>query len=157
MRQVIAGNYPSWFDPDKQVHQSHFCASHRFPGHLLLVARTSVVNSAKGDLGSEGFTLRGMNGIRVLLEGERVMSFFARVAHVIAPKRSTKGTYIRRPQNWTRPKTQDMKPVLDNLEFRQTVSDSFFVSLHVAGVSLLGNIAAEKARDPFGLTNTEGI
>src|SRR5262245_36141446 len=41
--------------------------------------------------------------------------------------------------------------------YRQTVSDTFFVALTAAGVSLLGGIAGEKARDPFGLTNTQDI
>jgi hypothetical protein len=62
--------------------------------------------------------------------------------------------FSRRRQQWTRPKHADRKlPALDLLEYRQTVSDTFFVSLQAAGVSLLGAIAVERARDPFGLTN----
>jgi hypothetical protein len=62
--------------------------------------------------------------------------------------------FSRRRQQWTRPKHPDRKlPALDALEYRQTVSDTFFVTLQAAGVSLLGAIAVEKARDPFGLTN----
>jgi hypothetical protein len=64
------------------------------------------------------------------------------------------GTCCVGNQNWTRPKPKERTlPALELLEYRQTVSDTFFVSLQAAGVSLLGAIAAEKARDPFGLTN----
>jgi hypothetical protein len=81
------------------------------------------------------------------------MSFFARIVHAVNPREAAI-LFSRRRQNWTRPKPKERTlPALDLLEYRQTVSDTFFVSLQAAGVSLLGAMAAEKARDPFGLTN----
>lgn len=45
-------------------------------------------------------------------------------------------------------------PVLDVLEFRQTVSDTFFAGLSAAGVGVLGTaLAAERSGDRLGATN----
>src|SRR5262245_42801681 len=80
------------------------------------------------------------------------MSLFHRflpVTNLVALKSTNK--HPKRSKSWSRPKPADRKlrdPVF--LEHRETVSDTFFVALQAAGASLLGGIAAEKARDPFG-------
>src|SRR5438093_13283887 len=42
--------------------------------------------------------------------------------------------------------------VLDELEQRQTISDTFFTGMQLAGASIMGALS-ERSRDPFGATN----
>src|SRR5262245_32104053 len=84
------------------------------------------------------------------------------IALVRRVTRDSSASSQKRRSDATKPRkqsTSDEKklPAPEYLEYRETVSDTFFVALQAAGMSLLGGIAVEKARDPFGLTNTQDM